>query len=169
MIAVARRRRPTTAPLWLRGLGAPALPFHVRVKPSHRRDWRDRDPHVGHRSAAPSDRGSVTAEIAVALPALVLVTSAALWGVTIAAAQLACIDAVRSGARAAARGEPLSAVRAVVSGAVPAGATVAVHRDGDLTRVEVSSPVQAPGFTGLPSVTLRARALAATEPGSATR
>lgn len=104
----------------------------------------------------------------MALPALLMVTVAALWGVSIAMAQLACADAARAGARAASRGEPLRAVRTMVAQAVPAGSTVEVHRDDELTRVQVTARVHAPAFTGLPPAVLRARALAATEPGAAT-
>lgn len=108
------------------------------------------------------ERGSVTAEIAVALPALVLITTAALWGVAAASVQVACTDAVRAGARAAARGESLPVVRAAVTRAVPAGAAVRVRRDEVTVRVEVSAPVRAPG---LPGLVIRAAAVADTEPG----
>ena len=111
------------------------------------------------------DHGSATVEIAVALPALVLVTVAALWGVTAAAAQVRCVDAVRAGARAAARGEPLPAVRAVVAGAAPAGARVGVSRGPETTRVEVAVALRPPVLSGLPALGLRARAVASTEPG----
>jgi hypothetical protein len=107
----------------------------------------------------------VTAEIAVALPALVLVIAVALWGVSAAAAQVACIDAARAGARAAARGEPMPAVQAAVIQAAPPGARVAARRNGDLTRVEVTAQVRAPVLSGLPPIVVRERAVAATEPG----
>jgi hypothetical protein len=106
-------------------------------------------------------------EIAVALPVLVLVTVAAIWGVTAAAAQVACVDAVRAGARAAARGEPLAAVRAAVTAAAPAGARIAVRRGAETSRVEVTLAIRGPVPGGLPPLTLRAHALAANEPGVA--
>lgn len=114
------------------------------------------------------DRGSVTAEIAVALPGLVLITVAALWGVSVASVQLACTDAARSGARAAARGEPLPAVRQFVARALPTGAAVEVSRKGDETQVDVTVQVRAPAPTGLGPLTVRARATAVTEPGVTT-
>jgi TadE-like protein len=107
----------------------------------------------------------VTAETAVALPALILVTVAAIWGVTVATAQLGCVDAARAGARAAARGEPLAAVRAAVRAAAPPGARVDVRRGDRTTRVDVAVAVRAPVPIGLPSLTPRAHALAANEPG----
>ncbi|MFG1998412.1 TadE family type IV pilus minor pilin [Spirillospora sp. NPDC048911] len=119
-------------------------------------------------SQARRDRGSATAEIAVALPALVLITVVALWGVSVASVQLACTDAARSGARAAARGESLPAVRALVARAVPTGAAVEISREGDQAQVDVTVQVRAPGATGLAPLTVRARATAVTEPGVAT-
>lgn len=106
----------------------------------------------------------VTAEIAVALPALILVTSAALWGVAVAATQLACIDAVWIGARAAARGEPLPAVRTRVAAALPPGATIEIDLEGDFARVKASVPIHTPLTTGLPPMVVQAHALAPVEP-----
>ena len=103
----------------------------------------------------------------MALPALIVVTVAAIWGVTAATAQLGCVDAVRAGARAAARGEPLAAVRTAVRAAAPPGARVDVRRGDHTTRVEVALVVRAPVLSGLPPLTLRAHALAANEPGVA--
>jgi hypothetical protein len=113
-----------------------------------------------------NDRGSVTAEFAVALPALVLVIAVALWGVSAAAAQVACVDAARAGARAASRGEPMPAASAAVLRAAPTGARVAISRDGELTRVDVTAEVRAPALSGLPPIIIRERAVAATEPGA---
>src|ERR671914_1984695 len=106
-----------------------------------------------------AERGSVTAEIAVALPALVLVIAVALWGVSTTGAQVACVDAARAGARAAARGEPLPAVRAAALRGAPSGARVAMRRDGDLTAVEVSVVLRAPALGGLPPIVVHERAV----------
>ncbi|WP_303631075.1 TadE family type IV pilus minor pilin [Actinomadura madurae] len=112
------------------------------------------------------DRGTVTAEIAVALPALVLITAVALWGVTVASVQLTCTDAARAGARAAARGESLTAVRALVEEAVPDGATVEVRRDEATVHVDVSTPVRPAAAIGLPPLIVHAHVAAPTEPGT---
>jgi hypothetical protein len=112
-----------------------------------------------------AERGSATVEIAVALPALVLVVAIALWGVCVAAAHVACVDAARAGARAAARGEPLPAVRTEVLRGAPSGARVATRRDGDFTEVDVSVALHAPAFSALPPIVVHERAVAATEPG----
>lgn len=110
----------------------------------------------------------VTAEIALALPSLVLVTAIALWGVAVASAQLTCTDAARTGARAAARGESLTAVRELVVKAVPPHATVTIRRDAATVEVDVSAPVAPPAATGLPPLTVHAHVAAATEPTAAT-
>ena len=76
---------------------------------SDRGDGRDR----GDRGD--SDRGTATAELAVVLPAVVLLAASGVWAVAAAAAQLRCVDAAGTGARALARGDPTAAVsRAVV-------------------------------------------------------
>ncbi|WOI63909.1 TadE family type IV pilus minor pilin [Streptomyces fradiae] len=106
------------------------------------------------------DRGSVTAEAALAVPALVVFTMALLWGLVAAAAQIQCVDAARAGARAAARSEPESAAVEAAREAAPAGARVAVERTGDLWRVRVEAP--APGPVSW-TLTLRAEAAALAE------
>ncbi|MEV4251861.1 TadE family type IV pilus minor pilin [Spirillospora sp. NPDC049652] len=111
------------------------------------------------------DHGMATAEIAVALPALVLVTVLALWAVAVASTHLTCVDAARAGARAAARGESLDAVQALVARSAPRGAVVAVRRDAAGVQVTVSTTVRPPALTGLPALDVRAHAEAETEPG----
>ncbi|MDX3749535.1 TadE family type IV pilus minor pilin [Streptomyces sp. AK08-02] len=93
------------------------------------------------------DRGFVTAEAAVVLPALVLFSMALVWALLVAAAEIQCVDAARAGARAAARQDPPGAVAEVARGAAPRGAEVTVTREGDLVRVEVVA--QPPGLGGL--------------------
>lgn len=118
-------------------------------------------PHGRGRRA---DGGSVTVEIAVALPALMMVLAVALWGISAASAQVACVDAARAGARAAARGEPVTAVREAVRRAAPPGASVGLNRDSATTTVAVWATMR-PLLPGLfPPLVLRARAVAATEP-----
>ncbi|MEU6424652.1 TadE family type IV pilus minor pilin [Microbispora sp. NPDC046973] len=107
----------------------------------------------------------MTAETAVALPALVLVLTASLWVVTIVGAQLRCVDAARAGARAAARGEAAEEVSAAVLRLAPKGATVSVRVGADTTRVEVVATVRPPFRSPLPPARLRADAVSATEPG----
>ncbi len=63
------------------------------------------------RRVGDDQRGAVTAELAVVLPAVTLVLAAVLSVGQAVVAQLACVDAARAGARAAARGDDLAAVR----------------------------------------------------------
>ncbi|WP_083733751.1 TadE family type IV pilus minor pilin [Actinomadura sp. CNU-125] len=107
-----------------------------------------------------------TAEIALALPALVLITAIVLWGMTAVSTRLTCNDAARTGARAAARGESLAAVRELVVKALPEGATVKVTRDEAIVHVDVSVPVEPPAAANLPALVVQAHATAATEPGA---
>jgi len=86
----------------------------------------------------------VTAEIAVALPALLLVLTLALAAVAMATDHVRCVDAARTGARLLARGEPLAAVRRDVERQAPDGARITMEVGADDVRVEVvaeSAPV----------------------------
>ncbi|MER6613626.1 TadE family type IV pilus minor pilin [Streptomyces xantholiticus] len=112
------------------------------------------------RAADGRDRGSVTAEAAVAVPALVLFVMALVWALTAAAAQIQCVDAARAGARAAARSEPRAAALAAARSAAPNGSVVTLTRSGDLWRVHVESDTPGPGALAL---TLSAEAVALAE------
>lgn len=125
-------------------------------------------PPVRRGVQASADDGSATVEIAVALPALVFVLAVALWGIGVASAQVACVDAVRAGARAAARGEQISAVRQAVEQAAPRGARVEVLRGPETTKVSISVVLHPPVHVALPAIVLREHATAATEPGANT-
>jgi Flp pilus assembly protein TadG len=106
----------------------------------------------------------VTAETAVVLPVLLLVLAAAISAVTVVSAHLRCLDAAREGARAAARGDDVAAVRALAARAAPAGATTAVEMDG--TRVRVTVTVEVPPLGPVPlTVEVSASAVAELEPG----
>ncbi|MFD7896993.1 TadE family type IV pilus minor pilin [Streptomyces sp. NPDC059743] len=110
--------------------------------------------------AVRSERGSVTAEAAVAVPALVVFTMALVWALTAASAQIQCVDAARVGARAVARSEPRAAALDAARSAAPSSARVTLERTGDLWRVRVEAPM--PGTGGL-GVTLTAEAVASAE------
>ncbi|MFD5859058.1 TadE family type IV pilus minor pilin [Streptomyces chartreusis] len=118
------------------------------------RERRDRRPVGG------SDRGFVTAESAVVLPVLVMFAMALVWGLLVMAAQIQCVDAARTGARAAARQDPADAVIEVTREAAPRGAKVTVGREGDEVRVVVVA--KPPVLTGLP-FEVREEAVAAAE------
>ncbi|MCX4754269.1 TadE family type IV pilus minor pilin [Kitasatospora purpeofusca] len=119
-------------------------------------------PPVRRRGRRRGDAGFVTAETAVALPALVLLAALLVWAVLAAAAQLRCVDAAREGARAAARGEA-DAV-GVARAAAPPGAAVLVDLAPDTVRVTVDAPYGAPGrFAEVLAVRVGATAVAARE------
>ena len=106
----------------------------------------------------------VTAETAVVLPVLLLVLAGAVAAVTVVGAQLRCVDAAREGARAAARGEDVATVRALVLRAAPDGVAVSVAHEGEDVRVVVSGRVPALGPLPL-DVEVSAEAVARLEPG----
>lgn len=116
------------------------------------------------RRRARDDRGMVTAEAAVVLPALVVLVWAAVSAVALATAQLRCVDAAREAARAVARGESVSESRTLAVQAAPRSARVSVRLVGDRAQVEVTATVRPLGRL-LPQVPVTARAVAVREPG----
>ncbi|MGZ4620292.1 MAG: TadE family type IV pilus minor pilin, partial [Frankiaceae bacterium] len=120
------------------------------------------------RSGRPGEAGYATAELALTLPVIVLVVLAGLWAVSAVSLKAACAEAVRLGARAAARGEPAEVVRDVVRHELPARAAVTVGGDEPGTvRVRVSVRLRPAGALSglLPAVSVSATAEAATETG----
>jgi hypothetical protein len=117
------------------------------------------------RRASSTDDGTVTAELAVVLPALVVLVVFALWSVTAVTAQLRCVDAARIAARAMARGDSAAASMTAARAAAPAGARVEISRSGDLVEVDVDHTARLPGpWSGrLPGLALSGRAVAPAE------
>lgn len=107
----------------------------------------------------------VTAETAVVLPVLLLVLAGAVSAVTLVGAQLRCVDAAREGARAAARGESVAAVRALVARAAPDGALTTVSVTGGEVIVTVSARISPLGAVPL-DIPVSAQAVALQEPGA---
>ncbi|MET0914981.1 MAG: TadE family type IV pilus minor pilin [Jiangellaceae bacterium] len=110
-------------------------------------------------------RGAVTAEIAAALPALVVIVVGAVWLVAVALAQIQCVDAAREAARAAARGEQPAVVSDLAETVAPDRASVQVRIGEDTVTVDVSAriPVPLPFGADLPAPTVHARAAAVLE------
>lgn len=92
------------------------------------------------------DRGSVVAEFAVALPAVVLVLLLGAGALGSAARQVRLQDAAADAARLLARGESEARAFAVVV-EVAAGAGARVGHTGDLVCVSATAPSSLPGFT----------------------
>lgn len=118
--------------------------------------------------AGDRERGAATAELALALPLLVAMTIGLAWLLAVGAAQVRVVDAARETARAAARGD--SAGQAVARGVqvAPDGSRITLQEAGDQVSALAVAEVAGPGglFDFLPSVTVRAQAVAAVEPGS---
>jgi hypothetical protein len=112
------------------------------------------------------DRGSVTAETALALPVLLVVLAVALWVLSAVSTQLRCVDAAAGAARAAARGEPAEVVSAVAGRLGPDGARVQVQVRGEQVHVVVTATVRPPALA-LDGLEVSGRAVALTEPGGA--
>lgn len=94
------------------------------------------------------------------LSVLVAFAMALVWGLLAVATQIQCVDAARTGARAAARQDPPDAVVRLTTEAAPRGATVGVTREGEQVRVTVAA--RPPVLTGLP-FEVREEAVAAAE------
>ncbi len=82
------------------------------------------------------------------LPVLVMFAIALVWGLLVVAAQIQCVDAARTGARAAAREDSAEAVVRVARDTAPRDAEVTVSREGDRVRVVVVA--KPPALHGLP-------------------
>lgn len=108
-------------------------------------------------AAAGPCRGAVTAEFAVALPAVLLLLALLLAGSAAGVTQLRLEEAARAGARALARGDDAGAVDVIVRRLAGNAAASAVASDGEWLSVTVSDRV--PGAVGsLVPWTLSARA-----------
>jgi hypothetical protein len=103
--------------------------------------------------------GMVTAEAAVALPAVGLLLAGCLAVVVALDRRISCADAAQAGARVAARGEPDAAVGAAVRRVLPSASSTVARAEGLVTvtvRVALDLPV-------LGELHLDARATAADE------
>ncbi|WP_306919575.1 MULTISPECIES: TadE family type IV pilus minor pilin [unclassified Arthrobacter] len=93
-------------------------------------------------SAGGSCRGAVTAEFAVALPAVILLLAMVLAGSAAGVTQLRFEEAARAGARALARGDTAADVGGIVRRLAGESAGSAVTSDGEWSSVAVSGRVQ---------------------------
>jgi Flp pilus assembly protein TadG len=107
------------------------------------------------------DRGSVTVELAVALPVIVILLLGGLTAVNAVATKMRCVDAAREAARAEARGEPGTTAG---QRAAPAGADVTVTTTRDTVTATVRATTYPLGGR-LPGFSVVGTAVAAREPG----
>ncbi|WP_377325512.1 TadE family type IV pilus minor pilin [Pimelobacter simplex] len=110
-------------------------------------------------------RGAVTAELALALPTLLLVTAGLVWLLAVAVGQIRTVDAARETARALARGDDSALALALGRQVAPDGVRLSVSQDGDRIVVTARGRIAGPGglFRSLPGAELRAEAIAAAE------
>jgi hypothetical protein len=143
------------------GCVAAVLGGSVAARPN---DWRrppDTRPAPGRRPPRRWDRGSATAEMAVALPSLMMFLLAGVLAVNAIAVKVQCVAAAREGALSAARGESGEAAARRVA---PTGASVSVTVDGERAVVTVTAGVGSVGrFLG--TFTVKGTSSAAVEPG----
>lgn len=102
----------------------------------------------------------VSAELAVAIPALLLVLAMALGVVRLGIEQVRCVDAARAGARLLARGEPAGAAVAEAQRLAP-GSQVSAAAGGSRVTVVVHGAV--PSFVSWVGVRPRSQASAVRE------
>ncbi|MGL4176922.1 MAG: TadE family type IV pilus minor pilin [Dermatophilaceae bacterium] len=87
------------------------------------------------------ERGMVTAELALAIPSVLVVLAVCLAAVDLGVRQVRCVDAAGTAARQLARGDPEPAARQQALSRVPDGSRVAVSRGGGEVTVVVEAPV----------------------------
>ncbi|MDR2564786.1 MAG: hypothetical protein LBC97_01760 [Bifidobacteriaceae bacterium] len=96
--------------------------------------------------AGRSDRGSITAELALTLPAVVGLMAIVLVIGSAAVSQLAVAGGARAGARAAALGQNDTEIQAAAQAVAGGGVTVQVSRGDGLVRVTCARAVPVPPF-----------------------
>ena len=136
------------------------------------------DPTLSTPHKSPAEEGVITAEFAVALPAVTVVLALCLGAASTGVAQLKVEESARTAARAAARGDSEAQIRSAVSRIDPAQSVqISVSPDGAVdagegrarqVHVRVSRP--APGVIGSAiGWVLRADAHARVEGGAGTQ
>lgn len=128
--------------------GEPVTPSGQRKRSSVARAGMLVGAHTAWRArrerAAGSQRGSVTAEVAVVLPALVVLLAFLLATAHVGTVQLRLEEAARAGAREVMRGESGASVQQTVQRLAGRNATTQVASDGDWTTIEVRARVEGP-------------------------
>lgn len=118
----------------------------------------------GHRA----ERGMVAAEMAIVIPAVLVVLALCLAGLGLAVDQVRCADAARVAARAASRGDAVGQAREAAARVAPEGSRIEIRVGADEVVVEVTAPGRALLFGG-PSASSRAAADLEPNVGSGSR
>ncbi|MHA7208671.1 TadE family type IV pilus minor pilin [Arthrobacter sp. MDT1-65] len=114
-------------------------------------------PTNGGRTSGRSQRGSVTAEVAVVLPALVVLLAVLIGTAHIGTVQLRLEEAARAGAREVMRGESSASVEQTVQRLAGPDAVTRVVSVSGWTTVEVRARVEGP-LVEVMNIQLRAAA-----------
>lgn len=111
------------------------------------------------------EHGAVTAETAMVLPVLVVLTVALAWVVGLGVAQVRTVDAAREAARALARSDPEAQALGLGRRIAPDGARISVRRGEGLVTVRVEARIDGPGgvLADVVGVDLSAEAVALAE------
>ncbi|MEO6503406.1 MAG: TadE family type IV pilus minor pilin [Jatrophihabitantaceae bacterium] len=109
-----------------------------------------------------SDAGMVTAETAMSLPVLALLTMVGVAAVGVGHARVRCADAAGEAARAVARGDPAAAAERARAAA---GAPVVLGIGSSASDTRVSVRLALRPVSWLPQVSITETAVVATEPG----
>ncbi|WP_442914717.1 TadE family type IV pilus minor pilin [Kribbella sp. CCNWLY201] len=113
-----------------------------------------------------TQRGAVTAEVAIALPVLLTLLFLGIWLIGVVTANIRCIDAARDVARAVARGESPEAAQEIGRRTAPDNATITITRtDSDIHVTVTATPKgNAPLLAALPATPITAEATLQSEP-----
>lgn len=102
------------------------------------------------RPSSADSRGTVTAEFAVTLPAVLMLLTMLLAGAAAGVTQLRLEEGARAGARALARGEDPAAVEQIIRTLAGDSASAAVTADGEWLSVTVTDRVGGPLSASIP-------------------
>ncbi|RZU13749.1 TadE-like protein [Kribbella rubisoli] len=98
----------------------------------------------GTKSWHRSDRGAVTAELAIALPVLFSLLLLGIWSIGLVVLNIRCIDAARDVARAVARGEPPDQAKAIGHRTIPTGTITITRESSDIHVTVTATPTHTP-------------------------
>ena len=108
-----------------------------------------------------SQRGMVTAELAIGILSATMLAVCLCWGVSLVVVHTECTDVAAQIARAEARGDAASSTEA--RGHAPDGATITVEETADQVQVSVSVPTS---FGHLVTIIVNGHATMPKEPGT---
>jgi Flp pilus assembly protein TadG len=112
-----------------------------------------------------SERGAVTAELAITLPVLLSLLLLGIWSIGLVILNIQCIDTARDVARAVARGEPPDQAKAIGHRTIPAATITISHEGPDIHVTVTATPTHNPPlFSALAPTHLTAHATLESEP-----